>query len=168
MTSEVNFVRQQGFRGTGSQECVRRYPALMWQPRFVGALLAPGIVLQSWRYFAALGALLCWSALVPRLNPFDASYNALVARRQGLPRLAAAPGPRRFAQGMASTFALLIAVSLARGWSALAWGFEALLVVALAALIFGRFCLGSYVFLLLSGQRPFANSTLPWARPEQP
>jgi hypothetical protein len=168
MTSEVNFVRQQGFREAGSEECVRRYPALMWQPRIVGALLTPGIVLQSWRYFAGLGALLCWSALVPRLNPFDASYNALVARRRGLPRLGVAPGPRRFAQGMASAFMLLIAVSLARGWNPLAWGFEALLVVALAALIFGRFCLGSYLFLLLSGQRRFANGTLPWARPEQP
>jgi hypothetical protein len=28
-------------------------------------------------------------------------------------------------------------------------------------LIFGRFCLGSYLFLLLTGQARFANRTLP-------
>jgi hypothetical protein len=33
-------------------------------------------------------------------------------------------------------------------------------------LIFGRFCLGSYLFLLLTGQARFANRTLPWARTE--
>ena len=39
-----------------------------------------------------------------------------------------------------------------------------LLVVAFSALLFGRFCLGAYVFHLLRGEAAFANSTLPWAR----
>jgi hypothetical protein len=39
---------------------------------------------------------------------------------------------------------------------------------ALAALIFGRFCLGSYLFLLFTGRLGFANRTLPWARAELP
>ena len=53
-------------------------------------------------------------------------------------------------------------------WSILAWALEALLRGALGALIFGRFCLGSYLFLLFTGQIGFANRTLPWAPTDQP
>jgi hypothetical protein len=67
---------------------------------------------------------------------------------------------------MAGTFMLAIGLSLFSGWSTLAWSLEALLLVALGALIFGRFCLGSYLFLLITGQAAFANRTLPWARTE--
>jgi hypothetical protein len=53
-------------------------------------------------------------------------------------------------------------------WSILAWALEALLLGALGALIFGRFCLGSYLFLLFTGQIGFANRTLPWVPTDQP
>jgi len=45
-----------------------------------------------------------------------------------------------------------------------AWIFEAFLVVAFSALLFGKFCLGAYVYLLLRGEVALANSTLPWVR----
>jgi len=61
---------------------------------------------------------------------------------------------------------LAIWLSLFFGWRILAWALEALLLAELAALIFGRFCLGSYLFLLLTGEVRFANRTLPWARNE--
>ena len=67
---------------------------------------------------------------------------------------------------MAGTFMLAIGLSLLSGWSILAWALEALLLGALGALIFGRFCLGSYLFLLITGQAAFANITLPWAHTE--
>ena len=38
--------------------------------------------------------------------------------------------------------------------------------VALGALVFGRFCLGSYLYHLLRGETSFANRTLPWSRAE--
>lgn len=41
---------------------------------------------------------------------------------------------------------------------------EALMLGALAALVFGRFCLGSFIFHLVRGQGEFARSTLPWQR----
>jgi len=47
---------------------------------------------------------------------------------------------------------LAIWLSLFFGWRILAWALEALLLAELAALIFGRFCLGSYLFLLLTGE----------------
>jgi hypothetical protein len=125
-----------------------------------------GLAFQAWSYFLALWALLWWSAALPSLNPFDALYNQLVAKPKGLPSLGPAPAPRRFAQALAGTFALVIGLSLFFGWSIIAWAFEALLIAALAALIFGRFCLGSYLFLLFTGQAGFAKRTFPWARSE--
>jgi hypothetical protein len=59
---------------------------------------------------------------------------------------------------------LAIGLSLVAGWRPLAWVIEGLLLAALVALIFGRFCLGSYLFFLVTGQSGFANRTLPWAR----
>ena len=164
MTAELNFVRQQGLRDASPESCVHQYPALMWQPRAIGILVLIGLVFQTWPYFLALGALLWWNVAWPDLNPFDALYTHLLARAKGLPRLGPAPSPRRFAQAMAGTFMLAIGLSLFFGWRTLAWGLEAFLLAALAALIFGRFCLGSYLFFVFTGQAGFANRTLPWAR----
>jgi len=164
MTAQVNFVRQQGFREVSPEACVHLYSALMWQPRAIGGLVLVGLVFQAWFYFIALSALLWWNVALPHFNLFDALYNHFIAKPKGLPRLVPAPGPRRFAQFMAGTFMLAIGLSLLFGWHTLAWAVEAILVVALGALIFGRFCLGSYLFLIFTGQRGFANRTLPWSR----
>jgi uncharacterized protein DUF4395 len=164
MSAEVNFVRQQGF-GTASPEgCALRYPALMWQPRVIGVIVLLGLALQSWLLFCVLGTVLWWNVLAPRLNPFDAMYNALVAGPRGWPRLESAPSPRRFSQGMAGTFMLSISVALFTGAWLIAVGLETMLAVALGALVFGRFCLGSYLYFLFTGQAAFARETLPWAR----
>jgi hypothetical protein len=166
MTAKLNFVRQQGFRDVLPGTCSFQYPALMWQPRVIGILVLVGVVLQVGPYFLGLSALLWWNAILPEFNPFDALYNNLVAEPKGLPRLTSAPAPRRFAQGMAGTFMLAIGLSLLLGWSAVAWTLEVLLLIALGALIFGRFCLGSYLFLIFTGQVSFANKTLPWTGAE--
>jgi hypothetical protein len=163
MTAQLNFVRQQGFRDAPAQGCDLRYQALMFQPRVIGVLVLIGLLFQTGPYFLALGALLWWTAAFPRLNPFDALYNALVAGPKGRPRLEPAPAPRRFAQAMAGTFMFGIGLSLLAGRVALALGLEALLLLALAALVFGRFCLGSYLYLVVTGQAEYANRTLPWA-----
>ena len=163
MAAEVNFVLQQGFGDASPESCTRRYPALMWQPRVIGILVLIGLALQAWTLFLALGVVLWWNAIAPRLNPFDALYNRLVAGPKGLPRLSAAPAPRRFAQTMAGAFMLGIGLSLFLGASVVAYVLEALLVAALGALVLGRFCLGSYLFFLFTGRAGFANKTLPWS-----
>ncbi len=165
--SKSNFVLQQGFRDATVSECGVRYPALMFQPRVIGVVVLAGLLLQAWPLFLVLSAVLWWNVAFPRWSPFDALYNRLIAAPRNLPRLPPAPAPRRFAQGMAGAFALGIAASLFLGWSAAAYVLEGFMVVALSALIFGRFCLGSYIFLLLKGDRTFASRTLPWAgRPD--
>ena len=162
--AELNFVRQQGLRDASLGACEVQYPALMWQPRVIGLVVLVGLILQSAPIFIALAAILWWNVVLPGLNPFDALYNWLIAKPGVRSVLAPSPLPRRFAQGMAGSFMVGIGLSLLAGWHTLAWVLEGFLVVALAALIFGRFCLGSYLFLLVTGQGRFANKTLPWAR----
>jgi len=166
MSGELNFVRQQGFPKDAPDTCAARYPALMWQPRVIGVVVLSLVALQWAPGFLALGALLWWNAAVPSLNPFDALYNALVAHPKGRPPLPAAPAPRRFSQVMAGTFMLAIGSCLLAGRPAAAWILEGLLLAALVALVFGRFCLGSYLFHLATGDAAFANRTLPWTPAE--
>ena len=160
-----NFVLQQGFRDASPASCAARYPALMWQPRVIGAIVVIGLVLQAWPVFLVLSAVLWWNALLPALNPFDALYNRLVAEPRKSTRLTPAPPPRRFAQAMAATFTLGIGLALLLGHTTAAYVLEAFLVMALTALLVGQFCLGSYLWHLATGDARFANRTLPWVKP---
>ncbi len=162
--AKKNFVWQQGIRDADAATCSRQYHALMLQPRLVGILVVLGLIFQNGPFFLALSAVLWWNVAVPARNPFDALYNRVVASPKGLPPVAPAAAPRRFAQGMAATFMLAVGLCLLFDWRLAAWILEGLLTAALVALIFGKFCLGSYLFHLLRGDRAFANRTLPWAR----
>ena len=157
-----NFILQQGLQEPSPELCPVQYSALQFQPRVVGVVLLVGVVLQSAAVFLVLSALLWWSALLHRWNPFDAVYNRTVGAQPGAVSLRPAPAPRRFAQGMAGTFALAIGVSLLVGWRAAAYVLEGVFVAAVAALVFGGFCFGSFVFHLLRGRAAFARKTLPW------
>jgi len=103
------------------------------------------------------------NVLLPAANPFENFYNRFVARPRGRLLLTKAPGPRRFAQGMAATFMLVAGLTRLQGWTAVSYAFQGLIAVAFAALLFGRFCLGAYVYHLLKGNVAFANGTCPWS-----
>lgn len=163
-TSVSNFVKQQGFSGVPESACGMHYQALSFQPRALAPLILVAILLQSAPLFLALSAVQWWNALLPRWNVFDAIHNATLARRSRSTPLTPAPAPRRFSMGMAATFMLGIGVSLRAGWTVPAVVLQVFLAVALSALVFGRLCLGSYIYHLLRGQADFANRTLPWAR----
>jgi hypothetical protein len=122
------------------------------------------VLLQSPAIFLMLSGVLWWSALFPRWNPFDALYNHTLGAWPEAFRLSVAPAPRRFSQGMSGSFALMIGGSLLNGWNLAAYILEAVLLAALVALVFGRFCLGSFIFHLVRGQGEFARNTLPWIR----
>ena len=158
-----NFILQQGLREPVAGTCMLHYSALLFQPRLVGLWVALATILQSQLLFFALAVVLWWSALAPRLNPFDALYNWILAGSHGI-TLAPAPAPRRFAQFLAGSFALAIGISLALGWATAALVLEGFFIVAVGALVFGAFCLGSFVFHVLSGRADFARRTLPWAK----
>jgi Domain of unknown function (DUF4395) len=160
------FVRQQGFGDAPAASCASRYSGLMFQPRLLAAIVLLAILLQSAAMCLVLAGILWWNVLVPRRNPFDALYNRTIAAPRNLPPLTPAPAPRRFAQGMAGTILGGAGLALLAGWPRLAWIREGLVVVALGALVLGRFCLGSYLYHLLRGETSFANRTLPWSRAE--
>src|SRR5215471_7520537 len=158
-----NFILQQGLSEPVVGACPLQYSALLFQPRLVGVWLVLATILQAQFMFFALVAVLWWSALAPRLNPFDALYNWIVARSRGT-ALTPAPAPRRFAQFIAGSFALGIGISLALGWRTTAIVLEGFFIVAVGVLVFGGFCLGSFVFHVLRGRADFAKRTLPWAK----
>jgi hypothetical protein len=161
VTSKLNFVQQQGFPDVSSEVCSYLYPALMWQPRVIGVLVLVGLVFQAAPFFVALAALLWWNVILPEFNPFDALYNRLLAKPKGVPRLPPAPAPRRFAQAEAGTVMLAIGLALLCEVNLLAYLLEWLVLASLGALIFGRFCQGSYLYWLFTGQSAVANQTLP-------
>jgi hypothetical protein len=160
------FVRQQGFADASAASSAPHYPALMFQPRLVAVVVGLAVFLQSAVMLLVLAGLLWWSALVPRRNPFDALYNRAVAAPPNLPPLPPAPAPRRFAQGLGGTILASAGLALLADRRGLAWILEGVVIVALAALVFGRFCMGSYLYYLLRGETGFANRTLPWSRVE--
>jgi len=157
-----NFILQQGLCEPAAGTGAIQYSALLFQPRLVGLWVVAAGIVQAPLLFFALAAVLWWSASAPRLNPFDALYNRVLARSSGT-ALTAAPAPRRFAQCLAGSFAFAIGVSLTLGWRLVAFVLEGFFMVAIGALVFGGFCLGSYLFHLLSGRADFARRTLPWA-----
>ena len=159
-----NFILQQGLCEPSAATCPAQYSALQFQPRVVALVVLAGVILQEPWVFLVLGAILWWHVLVPRMNPFDAIYTRTLATRPGGVPLSPAPPPRRFSQGMAGTFMLGIGASLLLGWKTTALVLEGFLIVAVAALVLGGFCLGSFIFHLLSGRATFATRTLPWAR----
>ena len=165
MSSTIDrFMAQQGF---GDEEASRRrwhFLALQFQPAALGLLVLLGIISQSQALFFALAAVLVWNVVLPRLNLFERLYDWVVAIPMSKPKLEPAPAPRLFAQGMAASFMALTGLSLAMGWVIAAYVFEAFLVVALTALIAGRFCMGSYIFHILRGRHDFANATCPWSK----
>ena len=156
--SNSQFIRSLGYLEEHPADHL--YWALMLQPRTVGALTVIGVLMQTPWLFLALSAALGWSALVPTRSLFDAIYNDGVARRQGLARLAAAPAPRRFAGGLAAMLTLAIGVALlTEAWST-AWALEAMMAVAVAAVVFGRSCAGAELYLALCRRWSNGESTI--------
>jgi len=163
-TAKRNFILQLGFEDPAPAVCPLQYSALVFQPKIVLAAVVAGILFQSQAVFATLGALLWWSALFPKLNPFRALYNRTIGRRPGAFRLGPAPPPRRAAETEAGTIALTIALLIHAGFILSAYVVEATLLAAALAVAIASFCTGSFVYHLIRGNWRFAVRTLPWAR----
>jgi len=160
-----NFMKQQGFSEEPDSVCDMHFSGLSFQPKILGLLVVIAILLRSPILFFVLSAGLWWNVAFPKWNLFEILYNRVIAAPRGKSMLSPAPPPRIFAQGMAATFMLLAGFALISGWMIAAWILEAFLVIAIAVLLFGKFCLGAYIYHLLRGNISFANSTLPWAHP---
>jgi len=158
-----NFIRQQGFEDPALAVGARQYSALQFQGRIVLLWVVAGILFQNPPLFYVLGTVLWWSALVPKLNPFDAVYNATFGRRADTFRLTSAPAPRRTAQAIAGAFAWTCGLLIHFDFFTAAYVVEGFFLGAVLALTLGGFCVGSFVYHLLRGRAAFARRTLPWA-----
>src|SRR6266550_1897391 len=69
----------------------------------------------------------------------------------------------QFQPTIVGSMMLVAGLTLLQGWGAASYVFQGLLAVAFAALLFGKFCLGAYVYHLLKGNTAFANGTCPWS-----
>ena len=159
----MNFMKQQGFAPEPADRAAQRFRGLQFQPTIVGSMMLVAILTQSPAIFLVFSAILWLNVFAPAANPFENFYNRFVAQPGGRPPLTRAPGPRRFAQGMAATFMLTAGLTLLEGWSMASYVFQGLLAVAFAALLLGKFCLGAYVYHLLRGNVALANGTCPWS-----
>ena len=162
--SKVDFIRQQGFTTEGCQDGL--YSALMFQPRVIAGAVIAGVVVQSPWLFLTLSAVLWWSALVPRHNPFDAFFNRVMADPTRLAAMPAAPPPRRFSQAMAGTMAMSIAMTLFAGASHAAWLLEGVFVAASMSVVVRRLCLPAYIYHLLWTRTPATPCPRPAGSPE--
>jgi hypothetical protein len=158
-----NFILQQGFENPAPVSCSLQYSALQFQPRVVLIWIIAGILFQKPSVFATLSAILWWSALLPKLNPFDALYNRTSGKRPNRFHLSPAPPPRRTAQAMAGCFSLACALLIYFGFTVLVYVVEGIFLAAVMALTVGGFCLGSFVYHLFRAHGRFARQTLPWA-----
>jgi hypothetical protein len=158
-----NFIVQQGFDEPAPDACPPQYAALHFQPRIALVWVLAGIFFQSPSLFYVLCAVLWWSALLPKLNPLEAIYNATLGKYPGAFQLTPAPAPRRTAQAMAGAFALASGLLIHFGRFTAAYVVEGTFLAAVLALVLGGFCVGSFVHHLLSGRAAFARQTLPWA-----
>jgi hypothetical protein len=155
MNAERRFILSQGFTEPPLESCGLHFAALQFQPRVIGIILVAGMVLQSVvrlpavALFAMLGVVLCWNALLPDANAFEWAYNRTSPRY----RLTRAPAPRRFAQGLAGGMALAISAFLYMHWVLAAIVVELLLLAAVAGIIFGKFCFGSWLYNGLFARR---------------
>ncbi|MGA8183086.1 MAG: DUF4395 family protein [Terriglobia bacterium] len=162
-TAKRNFILQMGFEVPAPAVRARQYSALVFQPKIVLVAVVAGIFFQSPDVFAALGVVLWWSALFPKLNPISALYNRTIGRRPGAFRLGTAPIPRRAAETEAGAFALAIALLIHSGFTLAAGVLQAILLAAVLGVIIASFCTGTFMYHLARGRWGFVRKTLPWA-----
>jgi hypothetical protein len=163
-TSVDRFMAQQGFSAEEDSRRQWHFRALQFQPSILAFVVVVGIAFQSAAVFFVLSAILVWNVVFPQWNVFERFYDWAVGRHSGKPRLEPAPAPRRFAQSLAATLMAATGVSLTLGWVLAAYILEVLILIALALLLAGKFCMGSYIFHTLCGRRQFANATCPWSK----
>ncbi len=158
-----NFLLLQGFAADEPTSCSSRYGALQFQPRVVGVIFFVGILTQWWWLFLLLSAALWVGVARPERNLFEALYRKTLGKRPGAEAIPPTPTPRRFAQGMAATFALLISLCLFFRRPLWAYLLEMMMAVALGLLLFAGFCAGAYVYYMFRGQAEHAKKYLPWS-----
>ena len=123
-------------------------PWLRWTPTLstvfilLGTILREPYILWAFAVIAFVGAA-GW-------NAFDALFNYGVRFILRLPRLPSNPAPRRFAMGLAATWAAVTGMLFAAGWTLTGLVAGILLLIAAVTVSTMQFCIGSWLYRLLN------------------
>jgi hypothetical protein len=147
------FILSQGFDAPSEESCSLQYANLQFQPRVVGVATLSAALAGSPVGFVILAGALFWSAAFPQWNVFERFYTRIFGVH-----FTPAPQPRRFAQLLAGTMSITIAVLMLLGFRTAARVLQVLLLAAVGAILFRGFCFGSYVYHLL--RRPGVEPVL--------
>jgi polyferredoxin len=163
-SAKYKFMQQQGFQQESEEATNSHFDALLFQPIIVGSAMLLAIIFQSAPIFLIFSVLLWINTLFPIANPFERLYDVLIGKKREQKPLAPAPAPRRFMQGMAASLMLLSGITILTGLTTVSYIAQAFIAVAFALLLFGKFCVGAYIFHLITGNAKFANQTCPWSK----
>ena len=168
MSESVNkkylFMKQQGFNTDHNNSAERHFDLLLFQPLNVGAMIMLAIALQSFVMFLIVGSILWFNTVLPGFNPFERLLDRVTKGSAKHFPLPPAPAPRRFMQGMAGSLMFMAAISMTYDFTNLSYVFQGFIALAFAMLIFGKFCVGAYIYHVLTGNVKFANQTCPWSQ----
>jgi hypothetical protein len=162
-SKEYKFMQQQGFEVGDEESTKRHFKSLLFQPTIVGSLILLAVLFQIAPLFLGIGVVLWFNALFPQANPFERLYDATIGKINNYPVLPPAPPPRRFMQGMAGTLMLLASFFIYQNLRVPAYITQGFIVIAFSLLLFGKFCVGAYLYHIFTGKSSFANSTCPWS-----
>lgn len=146
----------QGYSHLSDQQKATVDLAQRFKPAICGVVAAAALVTQSAPVAFVSVALGYWGAFLPG-HPADLMYRAMI-KPLGAPDLGEDPVPRRFACGMAGTLLLIGALGYLLGSPVLGTIFVGATVLALAALVFADFCVGSFFYWLLVRRRVFRGA----------
>jgi hypothetical protein len=164
VSAEYKFLQQQGFLNDNKDMAKNHYNALLFQPIIVSATMLIAIIIQSATIFLVFSGLLWTNTIFPKANPFERLYVKTIGKSRGVGDLEPAPAPRRFMQGMAASLMLIAGLAILSGFTIMSYIAQGLILIAFSLLLFGKFCVGAYVYHLLHGNAQFANGTCPWSK----
>lgn len=162
--AKYKFMQQQGFPQETAEATNSHFNALLFQPIIVGTSMLIGIITQSATIFFFFSGLLWINTIFPKANSFERLYDISIGKIRGQRKLDPAPPPRRFMQGMAASLMLLSGLTIITGLAVISYITQAFIAIAFSLLLFGKFCVGAYIFHILKGNSQFANQTCPWSK----
>jgi hypothetical protein len=163
-SSKYKFMQQQGFPQEKEEATNSHFNALLFQPIIVGTAILIAIITQSSTIYFVVSFLLWINTIFPKANPFERLYDFTIGKFRGQQKLDPAPPPRRFMQGMAASLTLISGLTILANLTLVSYIAQAFIAVAFSLLLFGKFCMGAYIFHILKGNAKFANQTCPWSK----
>jgi hypothetical protein len=151
--TKINFVQQQGY-SLSPEECLLKYPTLIFQPKVLIALFFGFILFDLKVGFFYVSILLAFCAAFPRLNPLDILYRLVLPKQSKY--VSPALAPRRFDQLFGSLLCLVSFVADVNSMNKLFWSTCSVLLGTTSLAVFGNYWFASPIYYFFLGKIRFA------------